>query len=97
MVVNNLNVMCIGLFPHKTDTPLVVDSDAVLSFSFPGECFKAIARRNSKIFNTSASVDHAQFPESDPLNGCGELSGMLAVEDLFGLLARETCYHANMV
>jgi hypothetical protein len=42
MVVGNLNIegVCIG--PSKAESVLIVDSDAVLSFSFALQCFQLV-------------------------------------------------------
>lgn len=42
MIVNDLHVMGIALSPFKTDTPLNIDPDAVLIFSFPRQFFEMV-------------------------------------------------------
>jgi hypothetical protein len=45
VVVHNLNVESIPVTPQETDTPLVVDADAVLAFSVALQRFQMIAWR----------------------------------------------------
>jgi len=43
MVIHNLNVVGISTTPYKADAPLIVDANAVLSFSVTFERFQSIA------------------------------------------------------
>jgi hypothetical protein len=49
MVVRDLDIVRITLLPSETNTPLVVDSNAVLSGSLPGETLETVAGRHSEI------------------------------------------------
>jgi hypothetical protein len=49
VVVDYLDVQRIAIFPAKADAPLIVDPDAVLSFSAASQGFQSIARRDPKI------------------------------------------------
>ncbi|CAN2049454.1 hypothetical protein GMMP13_810006 [Candidatus Magnetomoraceae bacterium gMMP-13] len=46
MVIYNLNITNSIVFPNKTNTPLIVDTDAVLTRSVPLELFEPVSRRN---------------------------------------------------
>ena len=35
MIVHNLHVVSVSIFPHEANTPLVIDADAVLPCAFP--------------------------------------------------------------
>lgn len=45
MIVRNLNIFGIRARPHKTNTPLIVDANAVLPFPVAGKFFQPIAGR----------------------------------------------------
>ena len=49
MVVNYFNFVGIALLPFKTDPPLIVYADAVLTGPIPIELLKAIARGDTQI------------------------------------------------
>jgi len=48
MRINDFDFMGAVFAPGKTDSPLIVDADAVLSFAATFQCFKLITRRNFK-------------------------------------------------
>jgi hypothetical protein len=48
MIIHNLNFVWTCIRLDKADTVLVIDPDAVLSFSIPGEDLQPIARRDSQ-------------------------------------------------
>jgi len=33
MIINNLNIVCIPIFPFEADSPLIVNANAMLAFS----------------------------------------------------------------
>ena len=49
MVVNDLNPLWTSVAPPEADTPLIIDSDTVLSCSITAQMLEPIARRNPKI------------------------------------------------
>jgi hypothetical protein len=49
MIINNLNVKCIGPSPAKADPPLIVNADAVLSLSFSLEGLQVVSWRGSQV------------------------------------------------
>jgi hypothetical protein len=46
VIVDNLDFMRVTIAPAQADPPLVVDADAVLSFSVAGQALQTIARRS---------------------------------------------------
>jgi len=49
MVIYNLDVVGISITPHEVDAPLIVDANAVLSFSVALERFQMITRRGREV------------------------------------------------
>jgi hypothetical protein len=43
MIVYDLNIFCARFLPAKADTPLIVDTNAVLARTVAFECFKPIS------------------------------------------------------
>ena len=53
MVIHDLDVLRAVCGPNEANPPLVVDPDAVLSFSISLQCFQFIARRSPQVFEYS--------------------------------------------
>ena len=66
MVINKFNVIGVVIPPAKTDAPLFVDSDAVLSLPISFQGFQAVSRRHTKIEQTRGVVKHLQFSQRHP-------------------------------
>jgi hypothetical protein len=50
--------MRIGISPPETDPPLIVDSNAVLTFPVSCQFFQPIAGRNSQILDRLRRIQH---------------------------------------
>ena len=59
MVIRDLDVERVTAAPLETDSPLVIDSDAVLSCSIAAEFFESICGRDSQVIEVDGIVDHA--------------------------------------
>ena len=81
MVIRDLNIKCITMFPFKTNSPLIVNSNAVLTFPVTAQFFKSICRRDSQIIDVNGVVNHTKFSQSHLLNIGGQLSRTLALID----------------
>lgn len=62
MIVDDFNVMGIAFPPHKTETELVVDSDAVLSLTVALPRFKTVRRRDARLFQPVHVVECHKLP-----------------------------------
>jgi hypothetical protein len=45
MVIDNLYIEAVAIAPHKTDSPLVIDSNRVLPFAITPQCLQLVAWR----------------------------------------------------
>lgn len=54
--------------PHKTDSPLTIDANAVLPFSIIFQSFESVGWRNSKVIQRLCLIQHEQFSQSNLLN-----------------------------
>ena len=61
MVVDNLDVVGVTLSPPKTDPPLLVDSDAVLSQAASAQRLEVVAGRNPKILKRLRAIQHEKL------------------------------------
>jgi hypothetical protein len=63
VVVSDLNVKRVTLFPSKTDPILIVDSDAVLSGTITLQHLEAVRRRRCEVSKLLRAIDLYQSPE----------------------------------
>ena len=63
MVVNDLNLLWASSCPLKADTPLVVDSDTVLTHAIALKCFETVTRRNPQFFEALRVTELTQFSQ----------------------------------
>src|SRR5262249_47569931 len=56
MIVDDLDIIRMSIAPTKTDAPLVVYSDAVLSFSLTDQAFQPVSRRSPEIVEIARVV-----------------------------------------
>ncbi len=59
MVICYFNVKRITAVPFETDSPLVINSDAMLSCTIATEFFKSIRRWDSQVIDVDGIVDHS--------------------------------------
>jgi hypothetical protein len=64
VVLHNFNVLSAirPVGPNEANTPLCINPDAVLPFSFPGESFETIAWQLGEITERRGSFKNAQSP-----------------------------------
>jgi hypothetical protein len=67
MVVDDLNVNGITRVPAKTDSPLIVYPDTVLTLPVSGKSFQPVSRGNPKVFNRICTVKEIEFALSQLL------------------------------
>jgi hypothetical protein len=67
VVVDDLHVEGISSPPHETDTPLVVDSNAVLALPLALEFLETVAWRNAKVLNRPSAVQEQELPPGHTL------------------------------
>ena len=97
MVVDDLNVKGIVSFPPKANSPLIVDSNAVLSCALSLQSFQSVPRRRSKIGDIVGVVQHPEFPARDALDILRQSAGDLAAPDPLCLGAAEGPDHSKIV
>jgi hypothetical protein len=93
VVVNDLNFIRVGLSPLETDSPLIIDSDAVLTGSIASQALEPVPGRNPQIGETLCVVQHPQLSPRRLLDFTGESPGDLTSPDLFCQLAFEGSDH----
>jgi hypothetical protein len=61
MIVHNFYVVSVPFSPSKTDAPLGIDTDTVLSFAVSFQWMKSVAARHAQIHQAFGCVQHQQF------------------------------------
>ena len=57
MVINDFHIFRTYIRPTKADTPLIVDTNTVLTGTITLECFKVIAGRHPQIIKSTSDLD----------------------------------------
>ena len=97
MIVGDFHIQGIAVSPAEADPPLIVDPDAVLTLSIPGQLFKAIPGRNSQIGQSIGGVKHEKLLQGRAVNILRELSRAFTVEYPFGLWVFEAPNHSIII
>jgi hypothetical protein len=88
MIVNDLNIGWAIVGPTKANAILLIDSDAVLSFTVAGQSFKSIARWNLQLVQPLRGVQLVQFScrDAPQLSGTTLSCGFRVetIEDILG-------------
>jgi len=96
MIIHNLHIKRIAPSPAKTDPPLIVNADAVLSLPFSLEGLQAVSGRGSKVAQLHGAVQLSQFPARGPFNGDKAWHALALVEPL-GITAAKGPDHPCIV
>ena len=97
MIVGDFHVNGITIFPAETNSPLIVDPDAVLALPIPGQLFEAIPRWHSKVGQRVSGIKNEELLQCWAVDILRELSRALAIEDLFGLRVFEAPNHSTII
>ena len=68
MVIDNLALIGVPLSPAKADTPLVIDPDAVQSFTVTAKRLQAVSRGGDKVAEFNRGIQLPELPLGDSLN-----------------------------
>jgi hypothetical protein len=66
MVINDLDATCPACSPDKTDSPLIVDSNAVLAFASAFKGLQSIARRNFQVRQRIRPIQLLKLSQGGP-------------------------------
>lgn len=93
MIVRNLHIIGIAVAPNEADSPLVVDTNAVLAAPTAEEFCETVCGRNPQVLQRLRPVQHAQFAKRGALYLDGQTLRVSSMEDRFCLSVSETPYH----
>ncbi len=69
MIIHDLDIGHIAIFPSEANSPLIVDTNAVLPLPVAFERFKLIAGRLPEILKGSGAMQIEQLAPRLPFNG----------------------------
>jgi len=93
MEVGNLDLVGVPVTPLETDSPLVVDANAVLAGPISDQFLQAVTWGDAEIFHRLGGIQKHQLPEGGSLDGGGQLLNLQPVEEALRLLVAETFFH----
>jgi len=93
MIIHDLNVERIAFRPSEADSPLVVDSNAVLPLPAPRQFLQAIPGWNPQVVELFRSIENQQLPECDSLDVRGNAWRCSSEKELLGIFGRKALYH----
>ena len=102
MIVNDFDVLRAGIGPDETNTPLIIDANAVLAFVVAAKWFEPIAWRYHQILQDACSVQHGQLSHRNRFD-LNEALHPLSVEKQLSVFAGEgldchgRCYRVALV
>jgi hypothetical protein len=96
MIIDDFDVLSGALSPGKTDSPLIVDPDAMLTLPAAAQSLKPVSRNRREVFQFFRVVEHAQFPPRY-LCDIAELPAALSVKQLLGVRGVERSDHTGSI
>jgi len=93
VVNDDLDVVRVSRPPAKTDSPLLVDPNAVLAGPVSLELLQAVARRQSQVIEYRRCVQHKELTERDLLYVRTQLPHGAALEQTLGVAVTEALDH----
>jgi hypothetical protein len=92
VVIHDFNFTGLPFAPRKTNPPLVIDADAVLTLSIAFKAFQAISWQRRERSEIRRGVEHIEFAKGQALNGLEPTHGFPA-EQALGVSASEGPNH----
>jgi hypothetical protein len=74
MIIHDFHLFCMPFSPHEANAPLVIDTDAVLSFAIPFQRYQPIQRWQPKVPQPHCRVERIELSEGPLLNRARELT-----------------------
>lgn len=69
MIVDDLDVVSVAIFPNEANAPLIINANAMLTLAVASQRFQAVARGSQQVLERSRSMEVQQLPARDSLKG----------------------------
>lgn len=76
MIIRDLNVECVAVFPYETNPELIIDPYAELAFTSDLQCFQAVPRWNAQIVQSSCRIHEKKLSQSHANQTRREFAGL---------------------
>jgi hypothetical protein len=96
VIIHDFYIVGVAIVPDKANTPLIVDTYAVLPCSIAFQCFQMITRRRPQITKFGGNIQLAQLSLGHSLESSKAFHSLPAVE-LFGLARPKRLDHPASV
>jgi len=93
VIVRDFNVVGVGADPAETDSPLIVNANAVLTCSITLQLFEPVAGWNAQVFQTLGGIQHSKFAKHEVLEIRREPSRSIANKESLRVSIGETPNH----
>jgi hypothetical protein len=87
MVIGNLDIVGVAVFPSETYPPLVIDPDAPLAITRPAKLLQPVARRDAQEVKGGGTAQLFQFALGNALHILRQLCRESAMKQFSGLFA----------
>jgi len=86
MIIHYLYLVRVSILPLKTDTPLIIDPNTVLSSPASTQLFQTIGRWNAQVLQNHCPIEHPQFTQRNLLDGLWKFARPTTMKYLLRLL-----------
>jgi len=62
MVIHDFDVMSVALQPNKTNAPLLINANAVVTFAIALQGFESVPRQRRERSDIRRGIQHVKFP-----------------------------------
>lgn len=93
MIIDDFNFVSVPISPPKTNSPPVIDSNAVLASTITLECFQPIPGRHAEVIKTLGRVQLNKLPQHHPVKIRRKAAARCAGEETLGLAVGEASNH----
>ena len=97
VVIDDADVVSIASLPSKADTPLLVDSNAVLAFAVSGERFQSVGWRYPKVVEIGGLAEHGELIKGTLLDVLRQTPRTLLIPYLFRFCIRKAFDHFHTI
>jgi hypothetical protein len=95
VVIDDFNFVNLALAPHKADSPLVIDANAVLASTIPLQRLQAVAWINRENIQPCCGMEDLQLVQRPLLDRSRQFSGTRQLPHFLRLFAAEALDHGN--
>ncbi len=93
MIVDNLNIMGVSIFPPEANAPLVIHANAILAGTLSLQFLEPVPGWHSQVVQRIGGVQGHELSQHDSEQIRGKTPHWLAVEQALSILIREALDH----